>query len=80
MQGDTKTGLQEFIYKADGMVPVEANLYAEDFADLLNRTHAFDPSKLLEIMDSIKRNKAEFGGSTEYIKHILVEAGIFETE
>lgn len=80
MQGDTKAGLQESIYKADGMVPVEANLYAEDFAFLLNRSHAFNPSKLQEIMDSIKRNKAEFGGSTEYIKHILVEEGIFVTD
>ncbi len=79
MQGDTKAGLNSSIREADGMVPVEANLYSEIIAPILNPDNPYSSVDLQIKMDEINRNKDIYGGSTGFIIHTLVLAKIFES-
>ncbi|KKQ23580.1 MAG: Dihydrodipicolinate synthase [Candidatus Roizmanbacteria bacterium GW2011_GWC2_37_13] len=81
MQGDTKAGLKRSILDADGMVPVEANLYPRILAEIFDRSHNYQyPNDLEKVLQLIGQAKGDFGGTTGYIIHRLCEEGIFESE
>lgn len=79
MQGDTKAGLAPSIRQADGMVPVEANIYSEILSAVMDQNMPYSSGELNKVMSFIREHKAEFGGSAEFIKKILVDANIFES-
>lgn len=81
MQGDTKAGLKRTILEADGMVPVEANLYPRILAEIFDRSHDYRyPNDLEKVLQLIGQVKGDFGGTAGYIIHRLCEEGIFESE
>lgn len=81
MQGDTKAGLSPGILDADGIVPVEANVFTQAFLDLFKKTKIdFDPTALQEIMDLMARNKEDDDGSVGFIKSLLVQGGVFQSD
>lgn len=80
LQGDTKAGLNESIRRADGMVPVEANLYPEVLAGLIDPSIPYNSDDLVSTLNYIKLQKGDFGGTLGFIRHLLFENHIFETE
>lgn len=82
MQGNTLAALYPSIRKADGMVPMEANLFSEIIKDVLdpNKTYLNARSELIKMFGLINSFRSIYHGSSRYIKHILHEHEIFETE
>jgi dihydrodipicolinate synthase/N-acetylneuraminate lyase len=80
MQGNTRAGLDESIRRADGMVPVQANLYPEILAKIVDRNQPFDNTELLGILNSIDHIKTKYGGTIGFIINVLAEKGIFNTK
>lgn len=79
MQGSTKEGLKKNILEADGMVPVEANIYPRILAGVLDKSHEYRyPHDLEKILQLISPIKAEFGGTAGYVVHRLFKEGVFE--
>ena len=81
MQGDSKAGLEPDILDADGMVPVEANVYADAFLNLFKQSKAnFDPKELQEILDFKARNKKNYDSTAAFIKSLLVQGKVFNSD
>lgn len=82
LQGNTKAGLDKSILKADGMVPVQANIFGRELVELLDKSHDYQPQILTLILDTFKIKKTEFNVNSTIgvIKRLLVEEGIFTSD